>query len=252
MAVAAGSRPIVVTGTSRRSAMRGRTARRGDAVARATTSARCGLKEPRTVGRHPEEARTAIAAGSSARPRASSRQFHDDRRHGRAAPRAHAARALAGRVRRARRAPGQRHKGPADLAAGRPARARRPPPVRALVAVYLDCARLGTAGDDLARRSRPRCRRAARRSRRSSTRPAARSSPRSRTAASARPRWSTSRSGDRGIAPAPTRARSTSWATMRQPGGTLTPLKFSATTERLSSLVAELKQAVRQVEVLCE
>ena len=40
--------------------------------------------------------------------------------------------------------------------------------------------------------------------------------------------------------------------TTRQPGGELTPLKFSATTEQLSSLVAELKQAVRQVEVLCE
>ena len=107
-------------------------------------------------------------------------------------------------------------KGPADLAAAPALRglAGLPPVHEALVAVYLDCARLGTAGDDLAKALAPALPAGARRrSRRSSTRAAARSSPRSRTAASARPRWSTSRGSARPSsrrASAPTRARSTS------------------------------------------
>ena len=150
-------------------------------------------------------------------------------------------------------------KGPEDLAAAPALRglAGLPPVHEALVAVYLDCARLGTAGDDLAKALAPAL-------------PAGRAKAVAALLDEGR-RALVAALEDGGFGPpevvdvawqrssvvasrqrADARSLYVVTLTTRQPGGELTPLKFSATTEQLSSLVAELKQAVRQVEVLCE
>ena len=150
-------------------------------------------------------------------------------------------------------------KGPEDLAAAPALRglAGLPPVHEALVAVFLDCARLGTAADDLAKALAP-------------TLPAARAQAVAALLDEGRRALCASLE-DCGFGPpevvdvawqrstvvasrqkADARSLYVVTLTTRQPSGELRPLKFSATTEQLSALVAELKSAVRQVESLVE
>ena len=249
---------IVVTGTSRAARCGQDGPRAADAVARATTHRRSSSNFW-SESRH-QRARTALPALRTllrAVTRAAA-QFCDDRRHRRAAPRAQAARrARRRRVRRARRPLGgvaAGTKGPTTCGSAGAAGSRACRRCTRRSSRCTSTAR-GSARRATTWRRRSPARRAARRRSRHSRRGRRAPSPRSRTAASARPRWSTSRGSARPSsrrASAPTRALYVVTLTTRRPGGELTPLKFSATTEQLSSLVAELKQAVRQVEVLCE